>query len=151
MSEYNSKADTLEHKAKVAAYLGEAAVDLIQRAKHHDDSKLGQFEMEGFDKMTPLLGSSTYGSDEYKGFLKELEPVLKHHYAHNRHHPEHFKNGVDDMTLFDVLEMLLDWKASTERHHDGNIRRSLEINTERFGISPQLSRIMANTIDYMKW
>jgi hypothetical protein len=31
---------------------------------------------------------------------------LKHHYAHNRHHPEFFgEDGVDGMSLVDVIEM----------------------------------------------
>ena len=31
----------------------------------------------------------TYGSDEYKACLTEMKPALDHHYAANRHHPEH--------------------------------------------------------------
>ena len=34
--------------------------------------------------------------------------------------------------------MLADWKAATERHADGDLLRSLRLNTERFGLSPQL-------------
>jgi hypothetical protein len=42
--------------------------------------------------------------------------------------------------------MLIDWKSSSERHNDGNIRKSLEINAERFNFSPQLTKIFENTI-----
>jgi len=60
--------------------------------------------------------------------------------------------SVDGMTLLDVLEMLLDWKAATERMKGGgDIRRSLQINTERFNLSPQLVSILANTIEEMGW
>ncbi len=60
--------------------------------------------------------------------------------------------GVEGMNLFDVIEMLMDWKAATERMKGGgDIRRSLEINTERFNLSPQLCSILANTIEAMKW
>lgn len=60
--------------------------------------------------------------------------------------------GPEAMTLFDVLEMLMDWKAATERMaNGGDIRRSLELNTERFKLSPQLRAILANTIEEMNW
>ena len=60
--------------------------------------------------------------------------------------------SVNNMSLFDVLEMLMDWKAATERMKDGgDIRRSLEINTERFKLSPQLVNILRNTINEMGW
>jgi hypothetical protein len=55
------------------------------------------------------------------------------------------------MKLFDVLEMLMDWKAASERHADGDIRRSLVINTDRFKLSPQLVSILANTIRERGW
>jgi hypothetical protein len=80
-----------------------------------------------------------------------MRPALEHHYAKNRHHPDHFKNGVDEMNLLDVLEMLLDWKASSERHDDGNIRRSIEINADRFKLSPQLVKLLENTVDFLDW
>jgi hypothetical protein len=34
-----------------------------------------------------------------------------------------------------LIEMLADWKAATERHHDGDLAKSLEIHRERF-VSP---------------
>lgn len=68
-----------------------------------------------------------------------------HHYASNRHHPEHFSKGVDDMTLVDIVEMLCDWKAASLRQNDGNLLKSIEINAKRFGYDDQLKRIFINT------
>ena len=65
--------------------------------------------------------------------------------ARNRHHPEHHKNGIDDMTLPDILEMFADWKASSERQNSGNILKSIEHNSGRFNINPQLVKIFENT------
>lgn len=50
------------------------------------------------------------------------------------------------MNLLDILEMLCDWKASSERHNDGNINKSIEINANRFNMSPQLVKILENTV-----
>lgn len=57
--------------------------------------------------------------------------------------------SVNGMNLIDLLEMKCDWKAASERHADGDIRRSIEINTKRFGLSDQLTQILTNTVDAM--
>ena len=142
---FDSTVDTLKHIKRVNQLLTEAAAELIKRANCHDDSKLVAPEKELFDKLTPMLAKLTYGSDEYKASLAELKPALDHHYENNTHHPEHYKNGIDGMDIFDVLEMAVDWCAAGERHEDGDIFKSLEINTKRFNISDQLVNILANT------
>jgi hypothetical protein len=126
--------------------------ELSERSRVHDASKTQYPEKAIFDEYTPKLKKSTYGSDEYKGFLEAMGEGLAHHYANNRHHPEHFgENGINGMTLVDLIEMLADWKAATERHEDGSLRRSLMIQEERFGISPQLSEILHNTAEHFGW
>jgi hypothetical protein len=122
-------------------------LELAARMFTHDRSKLESPELEMFEKHTDELRGLTYGSDEYNRQLALLkEDALPHHYAHNRHHPEHFPNGVDDMNLIDVLEMVCDWFCSSKRHADGDIYRSIDVNTERFDLSPQLAQIIRNTV-----
>jgi hypothetical protein len=88
-------------------------------------------EVRVFDEFTPKLKTSTYGSDEYEGYLEAMGDGLKHHYAYNRHHPEFFSgDGVDGMALVDLIEMLPDWKAATERHEDGDLAKSVEIHRQ---------------------
>ncbi len=146
---YDSKTDTLLHIKRVNELLTRCAKDFLNRAICHDYSKLNEPEKSFFDEFTPKLAGSTYGSDEYKSFLSQLKVGLDHHYAHNSHHPEHYPDGVNGMDLFDVLEMLMDWKAATERHNDGDIMKSIIINKERFKISEQLAQILTNTITNM--
>lgn len=86
---YDSKADTLLHIKRVAELMTNASSELIRRANVHDNSKLESPEKELFDEYTPKLAGSTYGSDEYKEFLKQLKVGLDHHYQNNSHHPEH--------------------------------------------------------------
>lgn len=147
---YDSKADTLEHIRKVSINLNNFAKDLLERANNHDESKLHSPEKELFDVYTPRLANLTYGSDEYKANLAELQPALDHHYANNSHHPQFHKKGVDDMTLMDVVEMFCDWKAAVERTLEGNFDKSLFINQERFNIAPQLVQIFKNTNDELR-
>ena len=59
-------------------------------------------------------------------------------------------SSVNNMNLFDILEMLIDWVAACKRHADGDINKSIEINTKRFNLSPQLVNILKNTIPYIK-
>lgn len=143
---YDSAADTLTHIRRVQHYLGGMARALMHRGETHDESKLGPEEKPLFDEMTPLLKSLTYGTDEYKASLAKLGDALKHHYAHNSHHPEHYENGVAGMTLLDVVEMFCDWRAASERTKDGNFPKSVEIGIERFKIEPQLAAILRNSL-----
>ena len=53
--------------------------------------------------------------------------------------------SIDGFDLFDLMEMFMDWKASSERHDDGNIYRSIMINKARFRISDQVTNILMNT------
>lgn len=115
------------------------------RGVRHDASKLESPEVEVFAEYTPKLSSTPFGSEEYYSNLENMKTALDHHYASNRHHPEHFVNGINDMTLVDILEMFCDWKASTLRHNDGNLLKSIETNAERFHMDGQLKQILLNT------
>lgn len=145
MAKYNSMQDTLDHIRRVQQELLRIAYQLTRRGIDHDQSKLQSPEKELFDEYTPKLKALTYGSNEYKKCLDAMGEALKHHYQVNYHHPEHYERGVNDMSLLDIVEMLVDWKAASERHADGDIFKSIEINAGRFEISDQLKVILLNT------
>jgi hypothetical protein len=151
VSAYDSTDATKAHMRRVDELLQQLAEALLDRLCVHDASKLESPEKAMFDEFTPKLRDSTYGSEEYKGYLKDMGAALQHHYRANRHHPEHFPNGVAGMTLIDVLEMLADWKAAGERHADGNMADSLTKQRERFGLSDQLHSILTNTARECGW
>lgn len=118
------RVSTYKHIQKVEFYLHKIIRHLIKRAESHDRSKLEEPEASMFALCELKLKDLEYGSAEYQESLEELKPALDHHYANNRHHPEHFKNSIEDMNLLDVLEMFCDWKASSERQNGGNLRKS---------------------------
>lgn len=142
-----SEQQTLNHIRRVQQLLIEVAGNLLERARVHDVSKLSEPEASVFDEYTAKLKGITYGSAEYKACLEGMKPALEHHYAANRHHPEHWPNGICDMTLLDMIEMLVDWKAASERHADGDVRRSIDINAERFGYTDDYRDIFIRTIN----
>lgn len=139
------RVETQKHIDKVRKYIRFFTDKLTSRGENHDASKMESPEVELFAEHTERLAEIEYGSDEYKKELEELQPALEHHYAVNRHHPQHFPNGINDMNLIDIVEMIADWKASSERYNNGNLLKSIEINAKRFNIDEQLTQILMNT------
>jgi hypothetical protein len=149
---YDSTEDTQEHIKKVRHFMQRPIIQLMKRATNHDKSKLESPEKAAFDKVTPKLKALKYGSEEYKASLNEIRPAIQHHYQVNSHHPEHYPDGIDGMSLLDLLEMLCDWGAAQQRHDPpGTFKASFEVNVPRFKISPQLEKILRNTIKEMNW
>ena len=139
-------AETYKHVKKVQNNLNIFVRDLISRGENHDNSKFEEPELSIFAENTHKLGATEYGSPEYKALLVEVKPAIDHHYSRNRHHPENHRDGIEGMTLIDLVEMLSDWKAATERNKDGNIRKSIDINAVKYKMTPQLKQIFENTV-----
>ena len=142
----NATLETHKHISQVREHINQVIKDLLERAHVHDASKLESPELEIFGEHTEELSKVEYGSDEYNELLEKVKPAIEHHYSKNRHHPEHWPSGINDMTLMDIVEMLCDWKAATQRNKNGNIRKSIEINAERYKINTQLRKILENTV-----
>lgn len=140
------KLETIEHIENVRKYIRVCIDKLSIRGVEHDKSKLVSPEVEYFAEVNDTLKNLSYGSEEYYDNLKRIAPALEHHYSRNSHHPEHHANGVKDMTLIDVLEMICDWKASSLRQNDGNLLKNIDLNTQRFRIDKQLKQIIINTV-----
>lgn len=145
---HKSMVETQQHKNQVNVLISNIVKELIDRGVNHDNSKLEEPEVGIFAEYTSKLATCTYGSDEYKQYLQEMTPALTHHYQNNRHHPEHFENGIKDMDLVDLIELICDWKAATMRHNDGNIHTSIDLNQARFGYSDELKQIFKNSLKY---
>ena len=148
---YDSTKDTIDHIGKVRYRLHVVIKDLEARGLVHDASKLQAPEKPGYDQLQTALKDVVYGTDAYRAALAEAKPVIDHHYAANDHHPEHYPNGVNGMTLMALVEMLADWKAASERTKQGSIAQSLAHNKTRFGISDQLAEILENTVKDLGW
>lgn len=136
--------ETMRHIEQVRKNLNFMIKELLARGEEHDQSKMESPEVEAFTN-APSIKNITYNSPEYNEIKKNLGPALEHHYAKNSHHPEHHKNGIRDMNLIDILEMLCDWKASTARNAAGNLLKSIEINGYKYHMSQDLICILENT------
>lgn len=138
--------ETMLHIRQVNKNLNTVIREFLTRSELHDQTKLESPEVESFTEVTKDLHGLTYGSPEYHANRDRIKPALDHHYANNRHHPEHFPNGINDMNIIDIVEMFSDWAASCKRHADGNLRKSIEHNANRYNIAPQLVKIFENSI-----
>ena len=140
---YDCTADVKEHIGKVQYWMRGITHLLTERSKNHDASKFLSPEKAIFDVYTPKLKEMVFGSDEYKEALAGMGEGLKHHYANNRHHPEHFERGINGMTLPDLVEMYCDWLAAAEAKHTP---MNMDYLCKRFGIGEQLAQIILNTL-----
>jgi len=144
MSDFKFK--TMRHIETVRNYINYIIAQLLLRGQNHDQSKLENPELEVFVKYTPKLKKNPFGSKAYLANLKKMGIAIQHHVSVNRHHPEYFKNGMADMNLVDLLELICDWKSATLRIPDGDIFKSLDKNQKRFKYSDELKQILKNTV-----
>lgn len=141
---------TWDHKKDVFKVGSKVLSNLYTRFMCHDDSKMEDPEFDVFSEVTSKLSKMEYGSEEYNQCLEDIKPALDAHYSKNDHHPQFFSNGIKDMHLLQLIEMLVDWYCSTKRQDAGNIRQSIEKNRERFGYSKELEQIFINTIPVLE-
>lgn len=139
---------TKAHIARVQELMGEAAAEIVRRGVDHDQSKFTEEEAGPLRKLQEIIdreGNVPYGTEEYKKRTALLGPMLRHHYANNSHHPEHYENGVLGMDLFDLMEMFFDWKAASER--GGETTMNLSYSMDKYSFPHMLRMIFRNTAE----
>lgn len=136
--------DLEKHKNLVETKLNELSDELRYRGIVHDNSKYSDDEKVWFEKAEKYDRAHF---DKYEDWLNTTKPIiapaLNHHYANNRHHPEHHKNGINDMNLIDLIEMVVDWQASADCR---GTKLDTDYSFKRFNISSQLQDIISNTL-----
>lgn len=142
--------ETMKHIQLVQHSINILVKHLLDRGEKHDLSKLQDPEVQAFTEHTPKLSKLVYNSPEYLDQLKQFQSALDHHYANNRHHPEHHFLGIRGMNLVDVVEMFCDWFASSKRQNDGNLHLSIKKGADRFKMSDDLKCIFENTVELLE-
>ena len=145
MEKYDSYFDTVEHKKNVENVMNVLISELEKRKNTHDNSKLEEPEKSCYDTYIPLLKKTKYGTVEYDEVKEKMEDIgLNHHYKVNRHHPEHFENGIRDMTLVDIVEMFCDHYAASLRS-DTTYDDGIKVNSNKYQFGEALEKIFLNT------
>jgi hypothetical protein len=135
----------VKHKEQVAVMLAKFSAELAYRAAVHDNSKFNSTEFDDCSENVLEFNKYPFGTPEYDALREKLKNAIVYHRERNRHHPEHFENGIDGMNLIDILEMLVDWKSASTRSPEDSLRKGLPLLKEKYNISPQLLKILENT------
>ena len=147
----NTLNSILKHRQTVRERLLFLADELYKRAYHHDDSKLQLPEIKWLIEMDKEPRYE-YGTPGYFEKMKCWDKFFKHHYENNRHHPDHFANGIEGMNLADLCEYIVDIISYYEELHVNNALDTVNKQKERFGFDEQLTQILKNTlIEYFSW
>ena len=131
--------------------VAQVRANLEQRGISHDRSKFLADEFDAFVQTRPRFRSANYGSPEYRACVDEIRPAIERHYARNRHHPDYYSQGVAGMSLIDLLEMLADWKAASDRNPNLTFADSLPKAYEKHGISEPMQRHIEQTLQELGW
>lgn len=133
------------HRIDVHTLLNKVITILNERGINHDISKYSKEEREIFQSI--VFTDVEYGTDAYYNRLNLLKTATDHHYKINSHHPEYYKNGIKDMNLIDIIEMLCDWISAAKNYNKvGDVYKSIDIGQQRFGYDNILKNIFLNTI-----
>lgn len=143
--------DTVRHIHEVAGFMEEMIGKLRKRAAIHDLSKLAEPEFSIFVSTREEFKKVNFGTPEYDAVEKKARVAVNHHHAHNSHHTAYYQNGLDDMTLFDLVEMLADWKAANRRSEGLEFITSMHRAFDRYNFSEQLQKIFINTAHELGW
>ncbi len=153
------EADTRKHQQWVAEDMMKCAKKLLDGAMVHDASKFSEIERKAYVEPVWELNTKEvpYGSDEYKRLTKQMGEGWEHHKFMNRHHPENVALTLPEfahdifggMDLFDLMEMLCDWRAASKRR--GNSPwLPIQGFVDKHGLSHQLRCILQNTLGRME-
>lgn len=145
MEQINTEEYIKGHITRVRKHIATFVQLLIKRSLNHDNSKLQEPELTWWTEMDkePRF---PYGSKEYKEKMKRCEKVFKHHYSYNRHHPEFYEKGVNDMTLVDIVEMMCDWLGYKQTISITEALNVCDEQMKRYNISNELRQVIFNTL-----
>lgn len=104
--------DQVKHIQLVQTYALNFTHELMQEAVEHDTTKWFKEEYDTFVNSRNSLNQSKDGKDmNYQKTL--LSDAVQHHYKHNKHHPEYWKDEPNSMPVIEVIIMFFDWASRT--------------------------------------
>lgn len=139
---------TILHQRLVQEQMLKISQEIERRATNHDNSKLSLTdEFEGLCEINYIAREQGFGSPAYQESLKS--EMIRHHWANNDHHPEHF-GSIDKMGLFQVIEMVCDWKAvSIQKNLD--FSKMLEEQQVRFIFTLEQQYLINLIVEVLAW
>ena len=137
------------HITIVQKYLTRLSNRLAERAIEHDLSKLSKDELAGFVEVNQIARLHPYGSPEHKASLSGNK-TIDLHFSRNSHHPEYWPNGIDDMSLLDLIELVVDWKAASLTYGQTSLQDSLAIQQKRFNLDDKMMWLISLIVEELE-
>lgn len=137
--------DYIQHVQWVSEGIGWMINKLLHRMLTHDRTKVEEPELSIYAEIVPGFRGLEYGTQAHKDHGDKLGPAWAHHVEHNKHHPEHFPDGINNMTLIDLVEMVCDWRAASLRNGYFDYETSVEVFAKKFANDSQLISVIRNT------
>jgi hypothetical protein len=150
-NEFDFLCDTILHVTEVQENIEQITGNLRRRGFAHDRTKFQEPEFSAFVSTRDDFKKANYGTPEYKACVDRIKPAVDHHYQNNRHHTGYHEDGINDMSLIDIIEMICDWHAASRRSPDQSEIEGLEKALSKYGISEQLQQIIVNTYGELGW
>lgn len=108
----------------------------------------------GIDKMVSILNTiynqSAHSAGIWNAINSEMGEYIGLHFIADTIVEFNPPSNMDSMNLVDLMEMMCDWIASSRRHADGDIYRSIEFNRVRFNMPDMMVNIFRNTAAYLE-
>ena len=151
-NEFDLLCDIILHVSEVKENLEDVCNAIKKRGIAHDRTKFQELEFDAFVSTRDKFKKATYGSKEYQECIDMIKPAIEHHYKNNNHHIKYYKNGINDMSLIDILELLADWKAASRRGQNAKtFKDSINFSLEKHNIQFPLKEIILNTAKSLNW
>jgi hypothetical protein len=120
---------------------------LLHRALVHDLSKFNPDESGLMSQKIHLKKRTDYtDKKEYQKQLDFIGSSLKEHFKRNSHHPEHHEKGVQGMNWLDLMELLIDWWASSHSNANGNPFKSLASAGKKYEVPAEICEVFWNIL-----
>jgi len=143
LSAYRHKMRVAEHSTSVSELLSGFIADLIKRVGKHDRDKTIEPQLSLWIK-TEDVEIPVSNLDN-----PNLKAAVEAHWKSSDHHPEHYENGISDMNLLTLVEMVVDWSARLD-NNPNSIKAWMQSARERWDICPKFAKVLSNTIYLMK-
>ncbi len=136
------------HKEKMEEKLILVSEEFSKRAKDHDNDKLENPEIyQTYKEHFPELKKIPFGTREYFAYEKEHFDKAHQIHAQNRHHFYSRRNNLDDINLFDLIEVVIDISESAKQY--GDEKKIMESLKNKQVLNYELEELIKNTIEYL--
>lgn len=142
------------HQLHVSNNMKRIANELRRRGVRHDNSKFSGIEAtiggmyhDDYNKINVLCPHKS----DVENYAEKTKAASTEHYKLNDHHVEHFENGLSDMNLIQLTELICDNVAHFKERGYAPTECVYEVGVlfKSHGASDDIISIMKNTVQYL--